>query len=65
MRIITFIIILLIIPILFWTTDLIEDPTKQKSKKVEIEKLINSEGLIADLTGSWRKNRNIKNYWTL
>ena len=38
---------------------------RKKSKKVEIENLINGEGLIADLTGSWRKKRNIKNYWTL
>lgn len=36
-----------------------------KNKKKKIEKLINSKGLIADLSGSWRKRRNIKNYWTL
>ena len=35
MRTILFITILLVIPILFWTTDLIEDPPKQQSKKVE------------------------------
>ena len=38
---------------------------KNKKKKIEIESLINRKGLIADLTGSWRKNKNIKNYWTL
>ena len=47
MRTILFIAILLVIPILFWTTDLIEDTPKKQTKKVQ--KIIKTEHSVIEV----------------
>tara|TARA_B100001057_G_C22718887_1_gene898892 strand:- start:200 stop:1216 length:1017 start_codon:yes stop_codon:yes gene_type:complete len=51
----SFDLVILAVPHTFFLTE----------KKLKIEELINNSGLVADLTGSWRNNKNLKNYWCL